>query len=386
MTTGEKMNDADTAFRALKPAALDELAAETHDRVRDAELVRIMRTSAGPAPVTRAVTRRSRRPLLLAAGVAAAAVAVAGGVAVTGGDGGHEGRHTPPAQSSPVDARTFLLASARTAERAPARPGRYWYTDEVTYEHHTKAEAGGLRKLQEKTRAARGAKSPAPGAKTAVKAPGFAYTVVTGQESWLSRTGRDRSRTITGIGARTSFPTAADQAAWRRAGSPDLLVMYGRGGVNNYDGPLRYQIGDVQVTTADLLKLPVTADALGAEMRRRHDADARKRSGVGSYADYLWWTAQDLLAGPITPGTKAALYRLLADQSGIRAEGTVTDRAGRRGVAVSRAEGTGHRRLIIDPETAELLADEYFGGTGSTPFLSMTYKAMGWVDSLNDRP
>jgi hypothetical protein len=50
------------------------------------------------------------------------------------------------------------------------------------------------------------------------------------------------------------------------------------------------------------------------------------------------------------------------------------------------AEGTGHRRLIIDPTTAELLADEYFRGPGSTPSLSVTYKAMGWVDALNARP
>ncbi|WP_344282256.1 hypothetical protein, partial [Actinomadura napierensis] len=324
--------------------------------------------------------------LLLLAGVAGGSVAVAGGVAVTGADGGHAGRHAPTAQASPVDARTFLLASAKTAERAPAVPGRYWYTNEVTFEYHAKSEADALRKLREKASAARGANSPAPAATDGDKAPPFAYTLVTGQESWLSRTGHDRSRTITGIGARTSFPTAADKAAWRRAGSPDLLSRYGHGGVNNYDEPLRYQIGDVQVTTADLLKLPVTADALGAEMRRRHEADKRKRSDVGSFADYLWWTAQDLLAGPITPGTKAALYRLLADQPGIRSEGAATDRLGRKGVAVSRAEGTGHRRLVIDPKTAELLADEYFRGPGDTPSLSMTYKAMGWTGSLGARP
>ncbi|WP_344283999.1 hypothetical protein, partial [Actinomadura napierensis] len=74
MTPGEKMNDTDTAFRALKPAALDELAAEAHHRSRDTEIARIMRPSAAPPPVPRAATRRSRRPLLLVAGVAGGAV------------------------------------------------------------------------------------------------------------------------------------------------------------------------------------------------------------------------------------------------------------------------------------------------------------------------
>ncbi|MEV4678309.1 hypothetical protein AB0K34_42280 [Actinomadura sp. NPDC049382] len=61
MTTGDTMPD--TAFRALKPAALDELAEDGHARRRDADLARAMSAAAAPRP-----RRRVRRPVVLVAG------------------------------------------------------------------------------------------------------------------------------------------------------------------------------------------------------------------------------------------------------------------------------------------------------------------------------
>ncbi|MBO2457508.1 CU044_5270 family protein [Actinomadura violacea] len=386
MSSGEKrtMKDVDTTFRALRPAALDELAGEAHERRRDAEVERIMRTSAEPRTVPRAVTRPGRRPLLLAAGVAAAAVVAGGGaVAVTGGGDGPARRHTPVTQPSPVDARTFLLASAKAAERAPVKPGRYWYERIQTrvvheYEHDLPGHT---------------LPRPSPGSrKGRPKLERLPYTFVTTgrQESWTARSAHDRTRTITGIGVRASFPTPRDQAQWRRAGAPELLSKEDRTrSVNTYDMPVRYQIGNAQVSMDELRRLPVDAAVLGRELRRRYEADMRKSGGaanVDPYPYYIWMTAQDLLAGPITPGTKAALYRVLAGQQGIRSDGPVADPVGRRGVAVSMGGLGGRIRLVIDPKTAELLAYESFVGADGVPGLSETYEQTGWVDALDERP
>jgi hypothetical protein len=97
-------------------------------------------------------------------------------------------------------------------------------------------------------------------------------------------------------------------------------------------------------------------------------------------------TAQDLLAGPITPGTRAALYRVLAGQDGVRPDGAVTDPFGRRGVAVSMAGPAGRIRLIIDPGTAALPAYQSFVEDDGAAGLSRTYQATGRVGALGARP
>ncbi|MFB4318393.1 CU044_5270 family protein [Actinomadura sp. 21ATH] len=378
------MKDADTMFRALRPTALDELAEEAHQRRRDVELERILRTSAETRTAPRAVMRPGRRPLLLTAGVAAAAVVAGGGaVAVTGGGDGPAGRHAPVTQESPVDAHAFLLASAKTAERAPVKPGRYWYQRIQTrvvheYEHDLPGHT-----------------LPRPGTssgKDRSKLERLPYTFVTTgrQEIWTASSPRDHTRTITGIGVRASFPTPRDQAQWRRSGAPELLSKEDRTrSVNNYDGPAKYQIGNTQVSMEGLRRLPVDADALGRELRRRYEAVVRKSGGaanVDPYPYYIWMTAQDLLAGPTTPQTKAALYRVLAGQQGVRSDGAVADLLGRRGVAVSMGGPGGRIRLVIDPKTAELLAYESFVGADGVPGLSETYEQTGWADTLDKRP
>ncbi|MFG2086147.1 MULTISPECIES: CU044_5270 family protein [unclassified Spirillospora] len=373
MTIGEKM-DTDTTFRALRPAALDELADEGHARRRDTDLARAMNSAAEARPRV-----RRRRPALLAAGVAAAACAAGGAIVATGGNG-----HTPspPATAErSVDARTILLAGAETAERAPGRMGRYWYVRSQTRTTHThEADLPGARPRRP------GAGRPARDPK---KLP---YTFVTtgGEESWTARSPRDRTRTVTGIDVRTSFPTPRDEAEWRRAGSPELLSKEDRApSVNDYDMPITYQVGNADLTMDELRELPVDAAALGKELRRRYEADLRKAGGpqnVDPYPYFVWVTAQDLLAGPTTPGTKAALYRVLAGQPGVRSDGAVTDDRGRRGAAVSMGGPAGRIRLVIDQKTAELLAYQSSVGKDGDAGLSQTYLQAGWVDSLGERP
>ncbi|WP_067830301.1 CU044_5270 family protein, partial [Actinomadura kijaniata] len=319
-----------------------------------------------------------------------AAAAATGVLVVTDGDGPAPAPGPgAPAPAAAQDARTVLLASAHTAERTPVKPGRYWYTRVRTQTvQDQRADRKGLK----------------PGQRSRIIKLPYTYITAHTQESWLSRTGRDRTRSITAINPKTSFPTAGDEAAWRRAGAPQLMDKAERErSVNDYDEPITHVIGNENVPTDRLLKLPTDPAALARELRRRYDADVRDANdgkgpekSVDPYPYYVWVTAQDLLAGPITSGTKAALYRVLADLPEVRGEGRATDQLGRTGVAVTmRGPGDGTRlRLIIDPKTANLLAYESAGTSLSTsratsatgrPALSEAYESMGWVDSLAAR-
>ncbi|TDC90631.1 CU044_5270 family protein [Actinomadura sp. 7K507] len=353
------MKDPDTIVRALRPAALDELADDAHAGRRDADLARAMNAAAGRRP-----RPRPRRVGLLVAGVAAAACAAAGLAVVSGGDGAAPGGTTTA--RGPVDARTFLLASAKTAERSPAKVGRYWYNKILTQEvtDWKSAELSGNNRAE--------------------KVP-YMFRLSRGEESWHARAPDAPSRTITGIDARVTFPTKEDEAAWRRAGSEPLVPPGMREPtVNNYDMPFHYGIGNGRITMPELRKLPVDAKRLKAELRRRHTADAREigEEFSGNFTEYVFSTASDLLAGPLTPGTKAAMYRMLADLPGVKSEGRVTDPLGRPGVAVSmdgsNLDGDYHSTLIVDPRTAEVLV--YEGG------FTYVHQEMGWVNELGARP
>jgi hypothetical protein len=141
--------------------------------------------------------------------------------------------------------------------------------------------------------------------------------------------------------------------------------------VNNYDIPIRYMIGSEQITMDRLRKLPTGTARLETELWRRWRAGRIAKTDMDGFTSFVWTTAQDLLAGPITPGTKAALYRVLAKQPGIEYVGSVRDRLGRPGVAlampVSASNGGGQSRQIIDTRTGRLLAYEVVAGGALLP-------------------
>jgi hypothetical protein len=308
------------------------------------------------------------------ASLATACAAVAGSVIVTTGQDDHgpvAGKSPAP---TPVDARSFLLASATTAERAPAQPGRFWYTrvrTESTQNYRVDLRSAGKIKLP------------------------FSYRTTRTDESWAARRSPDRSRDNWGAVTQT-FPSRKDEAAWIQAGSEPLVREAQRRPRVNVYGAERRSIATTQLTVDALLRLPTDADRLSAQLRRMFKAGGASMAPQkpGSYPYFVWSTANDLLSGPISPGTRAALYRVLADQPGVRSAGTVTDRAGRRGVAVflpvqgfDYSAVGGQDRLIIDPKTAELLAYEHEQrAADGQPVFSQTYEAMGWVDRSGARP
>ena len=91
--------------------------------------------------------------------------------------------------------------------------------------------------------------------------------------------------------------------------------------------------------------------------------------------------------GPARPGTRAALYRLLAQQPGIRLVDSVTDPLGRAGVGVTDGGGD---FLVIDPRTAmELASSSALVQARAT--MAMTrgvsvMEAMGWTNQLGAVP
>ncbi|GII77604.1 hypothetical protein Sru01_25860 [Sphaerisporangium rufum] len=375
---------ADRMVAALRPARLDEMTGEAYRRRRSADLARAFRTPRTAAPARGG--RLSRRLLLTgatAAGLAAAVVAVPGLVSTDPPARGPRvtasGPHPPAVR---LDAHAVLLAAAETAAREPAAAGRYWYTMERTTRR--------VDHLVNK-RSADDAKPMRPR-----QAP-FAATVSGSQESWTARDPQDRTRTITGIDVSVDFGSSDDEAKWKSMGSPDLRGFPAEPHVNDYDEPIRFMIGQRRLSMDRLAKLPATETGLDKELRRRHQADVDdpKDPLRSTYPQYVWATAQDLLAGPLTPGTRAALYRLLAAQPGLTMVGKVDDGLGRSGIAIAMKTAPGDTeyesdrapeyRLVVDPDTGRLLAYQVLDG-GTEPFLSVAYQTMGWTDGLGERP
>ncbi|GAA1262994.1 hypothetical protein Psi02_58620 [Planotetraspora silvatica] len=373
----------------LRPVQLDDLADDAYRRRRSMDLANAFETPRPPLQ-TRRITLSQRRPLFLIAGTAVAGLAAAAIIVpglVSGDAGSGNGRSTAPSASAPgpqttrLDAHSVLLAAADTAAREPATTGRYWYTlERVT------------------SRVGRIVTKPGKGREPKVQELPFTASVSTSQESWTARSPEDRTRTITGIDFKTAFDSPADEAKWRAMGAPPLTLHTGgstKPQINNYDEPMRFIIGQQQVTMADLAKLPTTEAGLDKELKRRYRADVNdpKYPYEGSYLQYVWGAAQDLLAGPVTPGTRAALYRVLADQPGLTVAGKVTDPFGRPGIAIEMSgknasvpsDSAATFQLIMDPGTGRLLAYQAIGD-GSKPLLTEAYKTMGWTNGLDARP
>ncbi|GII29345.1 CU044_5270 family protein [Planotetraspora mira] len=376
----------DRMVTRLRPAQLDDLTDDAYRRRRSADLASAFETPRPPLQ-TRRITLSQRRPLFLIAGTAVAGLAAAAIIVpgmVSGDAVSGNGRSTTPVAAAPspsatrLDAHSILLAAAATAAREPTTTGRYWYTLE-----------------RETSRVDRIVTKSGSGKSPKVRMLPFTASVSTSQESWSARSPKDRSRTITGIDFATAFDSPADEAKWKELGAPPLTLHTGgstKPRVNNYDMALNFMIGQQQLSMAELAKLPTTKDGLEKELKHRYQADVNdpKYPLKGSFLQYVWSTAQDLLAGPVTPGTRAALYRVLADQPGLTVAGEVKDPFGRSGMAIEMTvKGNPEResfRLIVDPDTGRLLAYQAAFGEGSKPLLTMAYKSMGWTNSLGARP
>ncbi|MCO5994500.1 CU044_5270 family protein [Actinoallomurus rhizosphaericola] len=393
-------HDTDAMFRTLKPAGLDTTVAEAHARRREQDLAAAWDATGSGRGVSAPAARR-RMPRVLVAGLAAGAVAASAAfvIAATDGSGNSPGaRPTASGTVRALDARAILLASADSAAKAPLTTGAYWYTRER--ETHFVAPMK-LTEAQQKE-VDRKLGTRLKGKTKADKSSPVTAWVSHTQESW---SGRDRhARTIVGIDPKIKFASPADEAKWRTLSESQRarlqLDVPAEPHVNNYDfSHAKLLKTDEEKQVSALAKLPSDPAGLEKTLRKWYQDERALemsldgRTSENSFAAYVFGEAQDLLAGPLTPGAKAALYRVLAEQPGIRYLGTATDSMGRKGAVLAlgtNGDDTGpigknfEIRLIVDPRSGRLLAQE--SGDRKAPSLTMTYEAMGWVNSLGARP
>ncbi|HEX6470850.1 MAG TPA: CU044_5270 family protein [Streptosporangiaceae bacterium] len=395
---------------AVRPGHLDP-DVPVDGATRRVELARAMagigEVSSRPRPLPRPLRRARGAGLLTAAVSAAAVVALAVGVAVTGHGGARHGDPTGTAtggangagpaagggagthgtHGTTVNARAVLLAAADSADRQPAASGAWWHTVSVRRTY------------------------------LAIAAPTGSYVVGLREreEEWTpSATGKDQWSRTQDLGAVPA--SAADRAAWRRAGSPEripaalpvprgggakrLVVSMAAGRPRTAHAPLVdgdkvFWLGR-NVTMKDLRGLPDSPGALKGWLLRSYDGHGTESVSETTTADqWLFQVTAGLITDmPVTPKVRGAAFRMLADLGSVTAVAGVTDAAGRPGTAVAITErtrlgGVLQHRLVIDAARGGALADETVAvapaGTtaglrpGST-WTSMTVMAAGWTD------
>jgi hypothetical protein len=395
----------DRTFAQLKPDKLDELAEMSYRRRREDDLARAF-------AVTASRRRPARRPVFLLAAGAVAAVTTGAVVVSTGVLTGTPAR--VPATATPlvttggtgaspaattIDARTFLLAAADTALREKPATGAYWYVRERTASvtsYWPEKFWKEVRKLQRQEQAEIDRTGAEDDELIAINekynkklerlreriypdGPPFTAYIVQTEERWRPKRagGTHRARSTE---REVVFPTPRDEAEWRRAGSPKLLEDRPENVDDNLPRPL--SIANMDITMQNVGDLPRSEKALAARLKARFEQlpDADKEFDL-----YLWQTTVDLMTAPTTPGTRAALLRVLADQPGIRSGGQVEDAAGRPGVSVVVESDDGYEfKLVVAEDTAELL--EYSVAEDGKDTTRVTFEEFGWTDKLGHRP
>ncbi|WP_319056952.1 CU044_5270 family protein [Streptomyces europaeiscabiei] len=255
--------------------------------------------------------------------------------------------------SSMSDGRLELLSAAKKAETS-AGEGTYWQTFTRSEDVNVVSAAGGKGRL-------------------------FAVRD-TGTAEWSVgvRPGT-RSLMVSGLDAVTAPRTKEDEARWRAAGSPETMEAEvtgnEQGGTLGYtmgagrptvmrtdDDDKIYALGSRNASYQDLLELPSGSAELRRELERRHGEDSGAE--ISDRTAYVLRQATDLITMPVKPAVRAAAYRVLAEQPGVRGLGSVTDPLGREGVGVAfpgtdeTPLGTVEQRVVVDPSTGELLCEQ----------------------------
>jgi len=367
----------------LEPAALNSLAEDGYRRNRHDDLA--MMAAEGHSPATdgshraRAAQRwmfAKPRWSLAAVGLAAAAAAAVAVAALPAGHPAPVGGHPPAASPSAVTASGFLLTSAEEAARSSEAAGTYWYVKERHYDGTAAAKVG---------------KSVGESKNKKGSYKDFGAMYASTEESW---TGQRRARTIVNEDPVFTFASEADKARWESAGRPPLMTAAGPGVTkpvtSDYTMTFRWGVGSGQLTLAEVRKLPTTAAKLHKVFLLMWNREPDKAGAVGlknpTFTQYLVAWAAQLLDGPARVGTKAALYRLLAEQPGINLVRDLTDPLGRTGVGIGDGAGD---YLIIDPGSAQLIdyvahpvqPDSTVRGVGVSEYI-----ASGWTNHLGVAP
>ncbi|MFD1547161.1 CU044_5270 family protein [Nonomuraea guangzhouensis] len=338
-------------LRAARPAHLGDTPVD--ERTRAAELSYAM-----SRPRSARRKRRAVRPVwgFSLVGAAAAATAVAVVVSGTGGTTPRAPDVAAPTtvtSSTPkvkLSARDILLTAAAKAARQPAGKGAYWHTVSMR--------------------------------RTLFAVDGADYQVMDRQreEGWTpNATGGDQWGSIKPLGARPV--TAADEEAWKQAGSPAEIPVKVPGKSRRMtltasprkafgghsplvDGDKVFWLGR-NVTMKDLRGLPSDPAKLKAWLLRSYEGHSPGSSSDPMTAEpWLFTVSVGLITDmPVTPQVRGAAFRMLADLDIVDVIENVTDAEGRQGTAVAVKEHTMYSgivetRLIFDQATGQGLANE----------------------------
>jgi hypothetical protein len=189
---------------------------------------------------------------------------------------------------------------------------------------------------------------------------------------------------------------AADEQAWRAAGSPNQWTVPGSG------TPLVNAPGKPRLTPVDagVRYLPDLGGFDLAQLRLLPADPARLRTlfeeriagqglppGSENSGIRLFGTMTQLLVTVPAPGPlRAAALTVLAGLPGVRDAGDVTDAQGRAGTGVELRRSSGgvteSHRLVIDPTTHRILAEDYVAEQDGQPLKEhhVVVLASEWTD------
>jgi hypothetical protein len=267
------------------------------------------------------VRRRTPRVAVALAGVSA--LVIAGAVLLDGSD----------SRLAPESAAAYLGQAARSAAQSeePWRlePGQYWYVEKKIVN----------------TGAAERCDSPV---KKELPRGGYSIRGNCGTITFEDWEAIDDS----GRGRLTAPP------------GPDGQVFRDDHGADPHpQGADRPYLGfrEVDIPYRELVEMP--GDELAERVRQLAERWANENKDEAPHlttTDVLFHFARLLTEKALSPDQRAALYRMMAGQPGIRSLGEVTDPEGRPGVAVGRGEPGREMVIIFAPETSKVLA----AGTG----------------------
>jgi hypothetical protein len=204
--------------------------------------------------------------------------------------------------------------------------------------------------------------------------PGNRYLVleVVNRQDWAATDPNDGSPDMSQA-RYVQAASPADEAAWRRDGSPGVWkdvgqetsladpVMVSDGwllplstapgkltaGSAGY-GAQPFVVGDKFLSLRQLQALPPDP----ARLKTLLLAGWSFYSRVGTATSYLLQTVPAVLEMPVTPAVRSALYKLLASLPGMQSIGAITDVAGQQGIAVAytaRYSGCGRQIDLTSP-------------------------------------
>lgn len=280
-------------------------------------------------------------------GLVATAAAAAVGVATLGSTS--PAGQGNPAQGKPVElsAQSILLTAADKAAAEPV--GRYWRLDVMAGQsYHVGPVNGG-------------------------------YTVVAYPREdvqWMARSESEPDVFYTGLNAGDAGAhplTAADKAAWKKAGSPSTWRVWSNdhyatlsmapgattgapsaGWISHEIPPAAKKKKNVEEMkhASDPARLRELMSAYGT-LHKASDADNRLTQGFGF-----------LTRQPAPPEVRAAAFQLLATVPGVRSIGTVQDATGRTGIGLAARDtapdGTTFDEVIVlDQTTFRILGEQH---------------------------